>query len=74
MRQPTNKRKSRSIIIDDGPDINIAATRVDAPATAMTDGVIDAPTSAARAAEPFTASKRIKLPDTNKRKTQPALN
>jgi hypothetical protein len=28
-----NKRKSR-IVIDDGPDINIAATWVDAPATA----------------------------------------
>jgi hypothetical protein len=58
MRQPANKRKSRSIIIDDGPDINIAETRVDAPAAAMIDGVIAAPTSAARAAEPFTASKR----------------
>jgi hypothetical protein len=69
MRQPANKRKSRSIIIDDEPEINIAATWVDAPATAVIDGVIAAPTSAARAAAPFTASKRIKLPDTNKRKT-----
>jgi hypothetical protein len=32
-RTPTNKRKLR-IIIDDEPDINIAATWVDAPATA----------------------------------------
>jgi hypothetical protein len=68
MRQPANKRKSRSIIIDDEPDINIAVS-VDAPATAVIDGVIAAPTSAARAAAPSTASKRIKLPDTNKRKT-----
>jgi hypothetical protein len=32
-----NKRKSR-IAIDDEPDIGIAATRVDAPATATIDG------------------------------------
>ena len=68
MRQPTNKRKSRSITIDDGPDINIAATWVDAPATATIDGEIAASTPTARATEPLTASKRIKLPDTNKRK------
>jgi hypothetical protein len=68
MRQPTNKRKSRSIIIDDEPDINIAATWIDAPATATIDDEITAPTTAARATEPLTASKRIKLPDTNKRK------
>jgi hypothetical protein len=67
MRQPMNKRKSR-IIIDDGPDINTAATWVDAPATATIDGEIAAPTTTARATEPLTASKRIKLPDTNKRK------
>jgi hypothetical protein len=66
-RTPTNKRKSR-IIIDDEPDINIAATRVDAPATATIDDEIAAPTTAARATEPLTASKRIKLPGTNKRK------
>ena len=68
MRQPTNKRKSRSIIINDEPDINIAATWIDAPATATIDDEITAPTTAARATEPLTASKRIKLPDTNKRK------
>ena len=42
MRQPMNKRKSR-IVIDDEPDINIAATWVDAPATATPiDGEIAA--------------------------------
>ena len=56
MRQPANKRKSRSIIIDDGPDINIAATWVDAPATATIDGEIAASTPTARATEPLTAS------------------
>jgi len=66
-RTPTNKRKSR-IITDDGPDINTAATWVDAPATAAIGDEIAAPTTAARATEPLTASKRIKLPDTNKRK------
>jgi hypothetical protein len=60
-----NKRKSR---IDDEPDINIADMCVGAPATATIDGEIAAPTSTARATEPLTASKRIKLPDTNKRK------
>jgi hypothetical protein len=69
MRQPANKRKSRSIIIDDEPDINIAATWIDAPATDTIDDEITAPTTtAARATGPLTASKRIKLPDTNKRK------
>jgi hypothetical protein len=68
MRQPTNKRKLRSSIINDGPDINIAATWIDAPATAAIDHEITAPTTAARATEPLTASKRIKLPETNKRK------
>jgi hypothetical protein len=34
----------------------------------MADDEITAPTTAARATEPLTASKRIKLPDTNKRK------
>jgi hypothetical protein len=67
MRQPTKKRKSR-ITIDDGPDISTAATWVGTPATATTDGGIAAPTTTARATEPLTASKRIKLPDTNKRK------
>jgi hypothetical protein len=67
MRQPTNKRKSR-IVIDDGPDINIAATRVDAPATATIDGEIAVPTTTARATESLAVFKRIKLPDTNKRK------
>jgi hypothetical protein len=67
MRQPTNKRKSR-IIIDDGPGISLAATWVCAPTTATTDGEIAAPTTTARATEPSTASKRIKLPGTNKRK------
>jgi hypothetical protein len=42
-----NKRKSR-ITIDDEPDINIAATRVDAPATATIDGEIAAPTTTAK--------------------------
>jgi hypothetical protein len=37
-------------------------------ATAPVDGEIAAPTTTARAKEPLTASKRIKLPDTNKRK------
>jgi hypothetical protein len=67
MRQPMNKRKSR-IVIDDGPDINIAAACVDAPAAATIDGGIAASTPTARATEPLTASKRIKLPDINKRK------
>jgi hypothetical protein len=54
-RTPTNKRKLR-IIIDDEPVINIAATWVDAPAAASIDGGIAAPTTAARATEPLTAS------------------
>jgi hypothetical protein len=37
-------RKSR-IVIDDGPGINIAATWVDAPATATIDDEIAAPTT-----------------------------
>jgi hypothetical protein len=52
-----NKRKSR-IIIDDEPDINIAATWVDAPATAAIDGEIAAPTTTARATDPLTASNQ----------------
>jgi hypothetical protein len=68
-----NKRKSR-IVIDDGPDIiNIAATWVDAPATATIDGEIAASTPTARATEPLTASKRIKLPDTNNQQKEGSL-
>jgi hypothetical protein len=59
------KRKPR-IITDDEPDINIAATWEGAPATAPADGGVATPTTTARA--PLPASKRIKLPDTNKGK------
>jgi hypothetical protein len=52
----------------DGPDINITTAWEGAPATAAVDGEIAAPTTTARAAGPLAASKRIKLPDTNKRK------
>jgi hypothetical protein len=61
------KRKTR-MSTDDEPDINIAGSQEDAPATVAIDGEIAAPTSAVRATGPLTAFKRIKLPDTNKRK------
>jgi hypothetical protein len=67
------KRKTR-MIIDDDPDINIAVSREDAPATATTDGEIAAPTSIARATEPLTASKRIKNCPTPTKGKQSALN
>jgi hypothetical protein len=61
------KRKSR-ILIDDGPDINIAATWEGAPATAAIDGEIAALITTAETTAPLMASKRIKLPGITKRK------